>query len=226
MAAHTKIVDLFGIPACGKTTLVDFFCNHHRGDYNVVSFQIALQEIRNKGYLRLVSAFSFRILFSALKVRFSAPFDKKRKVIPFMKWLKHGIYYNYLIKKSNYDVVLVDHGDIQSFVSLERGEDLHNNRKFSDACAHYIEVSPATHYVYCQVEPQTALGRMRRRHREKGRIDTMDNHSHQMWELKKEGLRFDYFANLLSEKKRRLIRLCMNDEIPILVGLLETELMK
>lgn len=110
-----------------------------------------------------------------------------------------GVFKNYVRKYTEYDIVLIDHGDIQSFVSLERGDNLHENQKFKEACLHYLDVSLSTAYVYCHIDTETALRRMNNRSRDRGRIDSISDPNLQLQELRKERVRFDFWTTILKE---------------------------
>lgn len=125
-----------------------------------------------------------------------------------------GAFKNYVRKYTSYDVVVCDHGDIQSFVSLERGENLHESPKFKEACMRYLDASLSNVYVYCQIDAETALQRMNGRGRNKGRMDMMSDQNLKLQELEKESNRFDFWTSILKERKASLIELDMRDSIP------------
>lgn len=211
MAAYTKIIDLFGIPACGKTTLSN--CLAERSD-EVLSISTLQGCILNdkKIVWRLLRSLSLNTLWAGIRFRFSAPFDKNRRDVSLMSFLKHGLYYNYVRKFSDYDIVIVDHGDIQSIVTLERGENLHNNPKFVKECSRYINSSLTDIYVYCKISAEEALCRMNNRQRDNGRIDVIGNKHQQLKELNDEISRFDFFAELLKNQQKNIWELDMNNK--------------
>ena len=216
MAAHTKIIDLFGLPACGKTTLSTYIFEKYGGYHKITTMSRLVKEAKLDGS-HLRKSISLRYFFAGLRLRLLAPFDKIHKEIPVLNWPSHARYYCYAKKYSDYDVVLVDHGDIQDFVSLERGVDLHINKRFSDSCARYIDQSLATNYVYCNIEPEVALERMQNRGRKTGRIDVIGDEEEQLQALKSEKKRFDYFAEMLKAKRRNMVELEMDKPIEVIV---------
>ena len=212
MAAHTKIIDLFGLPACGKTSLTRYISEQYGERLKIATMPILVQEAKkDKGRLR--KAFSPRYFSAGFRLRLLAPFDKKRRIIPLFNWPSHARYYSYAKKYPDYDIVLVDHGDIQDIVSLERGEDLHNNNRFSNGCIRYLNLSLADLYVYCNVPTEIALERMQLRGRNSGRIDVMGDVAEQLQALESEKRRFDYFAGMLSKKKDKFVELDMNKPV-------------
>lgn len=208
MAANTKIIEFFGLPACGKTTLSRYLVENADPILKVITYGAAIQGLRNKPW-RLIKSFSARNVYRALWLTFLASFKDNRQNA---EWLVHGATYRFLIKFTDFDVVYVDHGDIQSFVSMERGRDLHLDKNFSKACSTYLDTTPVYAFFYCKVNPQIALGRMRQRGRDIGRIDTLSEDV-QLKELESESQRFDFFARMLREKKKRFMELDMNKDV-------------
>ena len=214
MAAHTIIIDLFGIPACGKTTLTEYLSNEGNGEIRIATLPESLRD--NKVGWKLLRSVSLKIIWKGLMLRFAAPFDKKRREVSLFNMLKYGFYYKYILKYSKYDIVLVDHGEIQSFVTLERGDDLHKDKRFVRACSRYIDSSLASIYVYCKLEAEEAFNRMHKRRRGNGRIDVIKDERQQLDELQKEKSRFDFSAELLKEKKRVFLELDMDYAPPVI----------
>lgn len=208
MAAYTKIIDLFGIPACGKSTLSNCLAGRSNEALRISTLQGCILNDK-KIVWRLLRSLSLNILWAGIRFRFSAPFDKKRRDVSLMSFLKHGLYYNYVRRFSDYDVVIVDHGDIQSIVTLERGEDLHDKPKFVKACSRYLNSSLANIYVYCRISAEESLYRMNSRQRDNGRIDVIENKHQQLKELQDEIARFDFFSELLKKQQKTVWELDM-----------------
>lgn len=212
MAAYTKIVDLFGVPACGKTTLAEYLSKNSQADYKIASIQNIVTEAK-KNKTRFILSISLKTFFSALRVRCAAPFNKKRRDITLRGWLLLDLLFNFAKKYSQYDMVLVDHGVIQSFVSLERGDNLHEKPKFANACSHYVDISPITTYVFCQIDAQNAMERMHNRNRNVGRIDVINDERIQLLEIENESQRFDFYAKMLKEKQKEYLELNMAENV-------------
>lgn len=209
MAAYTKIIDFFGLPACGKSTLMKYVCSHYHGNLKITTKNDLVKEARKHPF-GLLTSLSVERFVAGIRLRLVAPCDNKRNEIGVIGWPSHARYYGYAIKHTDYDVVLCDHGDIQDFVSLERGDDLHNNEKFTNACSRYIDKSLATAYVYCKIDAKIALERMQNRGRKTGRLDVIREKELQLQELENEKLRFDFFADMLRKKEKRFFELDMS----------------
>lgn len=215
MAAYTQIIDLYGIPACGKSTLAQYMASHPVGGLKVAAMTECILAAR-KDKWKWLRSLSLRDLFASIRLKYAATLDKKRKVIPLWKVIIMGWFKNYVRKFTDYDIVVTDHGDIQSFVSLERGDNLHESKKFRDACQRYLDVSLSTTYVYCKVTADVALRRMNGRGRSAGRIDLMEDQSLKLQELEKEIICFDYWTSLLKDRKSSLFELNMDDATSVI----------
>lgn len=219
MAAYTKIIELFGLPGCGKSTTVQTLMSN-RNDFRISTFKNVAGQSK-KHPLKLITSISLKSLFWGLKVRFSVPFDKKRRERSLFKWLLFEIVFNYIKKYTEYDFVLVDPGVIQGFVSWERGDDLHMRYGYRNACSNYLRYTAVTDFIYCNLPVEEALMRMHHRNRNNGRIDLINNEKIQLNELRKEKDRFDFYAGVLKEKNISISYLDMNRETPQIVNELQ-----
>ena len=210
MAVYTQIIDLYGIPACGKTTLAKYMASHPADGLKVATMEDCMIAALNDKWHLFLSV-TPKNLLTSIRLKLSAPLDEKRKVIAFKAILLVGAFKNYVRKYTDYDIVVSDHGDIQSFVSLERGDSLHENQKFKEACLHYLDASLSTVYVYCRIDTETALRRMNDRGRNKGRIDSISNQNLKLQELEIESKHFDFWTTILRERNASPIELDMRD---------------
>lgn len=213
MAVHTQIIDLYGIPACGKTTLAKYMASHPKNGLKVATMRDCILSALNDKW-HLVMSVSPKNIWASIRLKFSAPLDLKRSAIPFRRVLLMGLFKNYVLKYTDYDIVVTDHGDIQRFVSLERGDNLHESKRFLGACLHYLKVSLSSTYVYCRIDAQEALLRMNGRGREKGRIDLISDQHLKLHELETESRCFDFWKTILKERKASHIDLDMRDSVP------------
>ena len=210
MAVHTQIIDLYGIPACGKTTLAKYMASHPVDGLKVATMRDCIIAALNDKWHLFLSV-TPNNLWASIRLKLSAPFDKKRSAIPFRRVLLMGAFKNYVRKYTDYDIVVTDHGDIQRFVSLERGDNLHKSEGFLKACLHYLKISLSTTYVYCKIDAQDALERMNGRGREKGRIDLITDQHLKLQELETESKCFDFWTTILRGRNASPIELDMRD---------------
>lgn len=215
MAAHTLIIDLFGLPACGKSTLTQYLCENNETDLRVETLQMVLHKMGKLERIKLLFSFSLKQFLVSLYIQIVVKLDKRHERVLWFSWYRHGLYYQYIKKYSDCDVVLVDHGDVQSFVSIEHGKDLHSKKTFVNACKYYLSLSPASIYVFCKIGVDDSLNRIKKRNRfYSGRIDKLGSDNLRLIELEKEKERFDFFFQMVKNCRKRVEILDMNKELP------------
>lgn len=212
MATHTKVIDLFGIPACGKSTLCEYMSTADYENVKIVSWLKILHDAK-KHPMRLFMSIGWPSVFAGIRLRCSIPRNMSRKTFSLKKMLLKETLYRYAIKYSEYDIVLVDHGIVQSFVSLESGEDLHLTKTFNSACLNYLDTTAASIFAYCYLPVKEALERMHKRNRHSGRIDKMDIQNRQE-ELEDEQKRFEHFYKMIQSQSMCFVKLHMMNETP------------
>lgn len=211
MAAHTKIIDLFGLPACGKSTLIIYLKNLNENDLVIGS----LRDVRNDAkshLLRYITCISIKIWIATMRLWLSIPREKIRKEISFKEWLLFGIDLVYARRHTNYDIVLNDPGVIQKLVSLEGGENLHELDSFRNAASNFIDVVELSRFIYCDIDAVISFKRMKNRNRSNGRIDIISDGNKQLNELVEEKKRFVFLSNILYKKGLSPYKLCMDGE--------------
>ena len=201
MAAHTKIIDLFGIPACGKTTLASYMNKKQFNGRLYASAKEAHHEMKNASLFNIAKCFSFKPIIYALKFITYFPYTNNRRDLPILKWLRDSIFRSFYRKYSQYDVVLIDHGAVQTFVSWERGEDYHDDSEFQRRVLNYLNSIESTFFVFCDVSNSTSIERMRKRGRDHGRLDMVleNNEDSIQTELDAERLRFQKLAGFIKD---------------------------
>ena len=225
MAAHTKIIEFFGSPACGKTTLCEYLFTHQlKGKKVAIVNQVISEAMTSK--IRLFWSFSFSSFWAGVRVQRVVKRHIQRRDLPGMYMVRHAMYYNYIKKFSDYDIVLVDHGDIQCFVSLMGGKDIQDDKWFENACSNYLDTSPTSLYCFCGVTPSVVLERMHKRAIFHGRIDKIDDKKKQLEEISQEIDRFVFFAEMLKSKDKEFIGLDMNCETSSLASIVTDRLAK
>ena len=215
MAAHTLIIGLYGIPACGKSTLAKYLAEHPAGGLKVATMKDC-KRLAHRHKWQFAMSFTPRGVWAAVRLRRSAPRDKIRRDLPFGELLHKEAFNRFVKKYTDYDVVVLDHSDIQTFVSYEGGENLHESETFRKACLHYLVVSHCSAYVYCRISAKESLQRMNSRGRDLGRIDLIKDQNIKLQELESETGRFDYWTTVLKERQAKLFEIDMNDTVPVI----------
>lgn len=215
MAAHTQIIDLFGIPACGKTSLANFMNNKRFDGLLFASAKEAHAEMRRARIWNLLRCISIKPIICAIRFVLYFPYTKERKDLPIFKWLRDSIFRSYYHRYSKYDVVLIDHGAVQTFVSWERGEDYHDDKGFQDRVLAYINSIEPTTFVFCDVDNENSKKRIKERGRGYGRLDMILKNNEALidTELDNERNRFQKISELIRSNGHKLITINTNNTI-------------
>lgn len=215
MATHTQIIDLFGIPACGKTTLASYMNKKQFNGLLYASAKEAHHEMKQTSILKIAKCINCRSIISAIRFISYFPYTKNRRDLPILKWLRDSIFRSFYRKYSRYDVILIDHGAIQTFVSWERGEDYHNDSEFQQRALDYLNSIESTIFVFCDVSNFTSIERIRKRGRDHGRLDMIleTKEDSIQSELDAERLRFQKIAELIKKNGHNMIILNTNGVI-------------
>ena len=163
MESSSRVVEFFGFPGCGKTTL----CNNLKAKMKAVS--VGLWEDVKVQYLSLPFFEKLRyvplgVLFDLMGLFFSTkklPFRNRRIYWDFFKRM---IFYSYACKNKVYDYVFVDHGFAQCLHSFFLGREEESRRPRAVKCMTRLfnKLKPYR-IVYCDVTIDTAIQRIKTR---------------------------------------------------------------
>lgn len=195
MAKHTQIIEFYGLPGCGKTTL----CNILKESYIKKGYKVGVLTDATKqcSFLRIILIFRIRYLTKF----FSIFWNYEKNHIPFNYALspyKRLMIYQCVRYFSDYDYVFIEHGVVQSLVSALYGFKspiaILNNPIYKK----YLSIIPVDKYVYCKITPEKAFERIRIRNRKSsGRFDQMEDDSLKEL-LLTQSCQFDDFSFLLN----------------------------
>lgn len=203
MAKHTKIIEFFGLPACGKSTLQQELCNDRPR-----LFEKPFKPKGLKERILFTLCFSPRLLFLALKVASFSNYPLKTT----LRCVRSLIYIKYSAKRSNRAYIAVDHGIIQTTVSFENGSNLHLDEKKLNVMNKLIKETQRMmdiSFVYCNVDISIALDRIKKRNRNEGRIDMLKEEQRES-AYRSEKERFDFFYNHLKNSDNDCYEIEMN----------------
>lgn len=205
MATYTKIVEFFGVPACGKSTIVNGFVEANGDVGKTVSYHTVCQDYLRSSFLKKLDCFPFYMLLNTWRLqksigsRFKSLNYLKNRYIPILKVLTC---YCFAKKYSNYSMILVDHGIIQTVVSMIAGMDINNEDIFqSSLCQLFNGVDDIT-FVHCQLEFEEAVRRLSLRGEHAGRFQHTIDKDILLAQYKAEKERFDLVLNNMSNKRR------------------------
>lgn len=196
MAKYTKIIEFYGLPGCGKTTL----CNILKESYIKKGYKVGVLTDATKqcSFLRIILV----LRLSYLTKFFGIFLNYVKNNIPFNYALspyKRLLIYQCVKSFSDYDYVFIEHGVIQSMVSALYGYNspiiILNNPTYGK----YLSLIPVDKYIYCKISSEKAYERIRIRDRKSsGRFDQMPDDSLKEL-LITQSSQFDEFNLILKE---------------------------
>lgn len=205
MEPHSQIIELFGVPACGKSSVSEYIISNSLLK-NCGSKVDMYNDFKKAGFLKKFLSFSISSFIAGM--RFLSIFTKNenRKVLHKSIFLNAAWCRNYQRKYGRYSSIISDHGIIQDFVTWERGENFENNPTFKKRILKYLQNERDVIFVFCDIDPNIAFDRLSNRGRSKGRLDEMlRNDSVQlMYELEQEKNRFMDLYKILKSNNFKL----------------------
>lgn len=191
MESHTQIVELFGVPACGKSTIAEYIIQNILLD-NVGGKVDMYKDFKIAGLLKKILSFSLSSFIAGERFLHLFTMNEQRRVLRKSIFLKAAWCRNYQRKYGSYNCIISDHGIIQDFVTWERGESFENNQVFENKILKYLQNERDVIFVFCNIDTNIAFERLSYRKRSKGRLDEMLNNDRVqlMHEFKQEKNRF------------------------------------
>lgn len=210
MARDTTIIEYFGIPGCGKSTL----CKSQKTGLseNVATSSDISKEMNCTGILSKIACIPWHVIIPILRLYVSFPFAGFRN-FPFYRILiKKEFIYTFIKKYSNYNTVCIDHGMAQSVLGLVLCNINAYNQKIRDIVCDILSKSLSNKIVFCSVMPETAFSRMRNRK------------NHPLGRLEKIKDDKELINNLVVQNSLfRDLAACLSDKIPSKYSYLEND---
>ena len=162
MESHTKIIELYGVPACGKSTLANYLFSKYNNK-NVANSDESWKEIKQSSLLEKIMSFHAKPLYDCYRLCNFFPQTEKRKDMSLWITLFNTYIRCFQSTYSKYNIILNDSSLIQQVVSWERGENFHDNLDFCVRVNNYLQNFPTCIHVYCMIDVDTAIERIKRR---------------------------------------------------------------
>ena len=90
MAIHTRIIDLYGIPACGKTTLAEYMANHPKQGLKVAAMQDCMRDAFSNKW-KLVKSVSLKNFWASVRLKLSTPLIKSAQLFRLREYCFWGL---------------------------------------------------------------------------------------------------------------------------------------
>lgn len=200
MSKGTKIIEFFGMPSCGKTTLCNTLQNENEQQGKMVAITENLaNEYANSSLWKKTRSIPVYILFSLLRLFAAVPFTGFSYLRRYKVLLRKEILYNFAKRYSKYDYVYIDHGLAQGLIQLVYEYPDSLNEKTLLLAKKVFQKSKADSIVYCKVSPETTLKRIRKRNNpRKSRLDCINDDNVLIQKLSLQELLFDKLAEMLN----------------------------
>ena len=170
MAEYTKIVEFYGLPGCGKTTI----CSLLRKHFENKGYRVGLLNEVTKicSVYHLVSVISYKDIALLFKWCYSIMNDSHTSFKIARAPYKRQLIYRCIKMYSDYDYVFIEHGVVQSIVSALYGTKDYTSFLNKMICNKLLQSSSVDMFIYCHVAVEEAFKRIRIRNRKSsGRFD-------------------------------------------------------
>lgn len=193
MDQASRIIDLYGLPGCGKTTLSSIILSNSK----LQAANIKLLMVRFHSENFVVRLYSVPLLLWArLSVYFLlSGFFKKNSTDILKTYYYLALAYRYFRNQHHFRYLIVDHGMIQQFGSMLHNYDYSTSERKMNKFFHIITSGKNIVYSYCELSVESSLQRMKNRNRTNGRIDSVMND-------------FDVAIDLLNKEKSLFDSMC------------------
>ena len=191
------IVELYGLPGCGKTTLRDNLTKESSGLSYVMMTELTQQyrKLPLHKKIQYIPWSSWRAVLRFLMImpklslkdwRFYKTFFAFTLMYNFTKYAKRECY------------IVNDHGLLQALVSLMYG---HSDGLTEKQCKHFFKIlcmMPNCLFVYCHLSSEMSFRRIRGRNRNVGRLDLIKDDALLLDSLRSQEKLFDTLHRLMN----------------------------
>lgn len=175
MESTCEIIELYGLPGCGKTTLCEAF-KRKFSEGEVADINDIFQKIRTLSRSRRLLLIPLSVVIPLLCLWFTCPILSYRQRGIYRAFLKRIAVISYIKKTNQYRYAILDHGIVQCAHSLYLGREQYFTKKAEKKFLSVLKCFSPIKYVYCSVPVDTAIERITiRKALNHGRLDSIDN---------------------------------------------------
>jgi len=209
MGRNTKVIELFGVPACGKTTLKKYLCN--------AETCLTFGENKSKiPFFRIITCVPLNLIFFAILVKLQSKKYGHLFDVYTYRWIRFIVRLTYTVKYSQKDYIVVDHGFVQSIVSFEHGINLLDDVAFEKKVKKLISLvlkNFSIQFVHCDVDVAVAVQRIVARNRPSGRLDVITDKTRLVKEYIFEKQQYESLEKIICEMKGGCMVLNMDGHV-------------
>lgn len=176
MAKHTQIIEFFGLPACGKSTLCDTLLSEQIVDEMIFCRMKEIStEYRKISIFCKLRIFPYRASFLLFLLILKTG-DKRKNLRIYKNFFKIIIIYAFCKYNPSDQYMLIDHGVMQSIVSMfywTKPGRLESSKWIVNCLVGSIGID---YLIFCDVSVAESISRIRKRNRtESGRLDVIND---------------------------------------------------
>lgn len=199
MEQTAAIVEFYGLPGCGKSTLCQLIKERSKNRRITYLYEV-YDFYRSKNIIYQILHFPYGVFINVLFLFLISPKLSFSEVNVYKSFLRHVIAYGYLKFCNNYDFVIADHGIIQSVVSLYYRYEQFFNKKTEMILCKILDKLPVDYLIWCEISVDSSVKRIRTRNRNFGRFDIIKDDFILKKALNKENELFIVVNNILRKR--------------------------
>ena len=214
---------MYGLPGCGKTT-VRTQLNAADSGYRCCYINDMTARFMKKSLVGKLRALPLREWWLLLRCLISLPLLPRREWNIYRGLFVITLAYRLRKEVAGYDYMVIDHGLVQSTVSLLYGHANSVSEKSAHRLAALLKRLDVEFVVYCKMTPELSLDRIRRRNRlhGDGRLDVIADDVELMSSLRIQYGEFETLASTFSKALRHATVINMDDTREAIVSKLKT----
>lgn len=173
MASNCRVVDFYGLPGCGKTTLKNKLLEMEHISVDIAQNQML--HYKKESVLFKLIHLPFKQWWRLTLFLISLSGIRKNPKQYYIDLYSKVLAYSYFVEKSCCDLIVVDHGLVQQLGSILHNQNYELSERSLIYFMNFLDGMKGTIPVYCRLSSEISLMRMRQRKRNVGRIDAIMN---------------------------------------------------
>lgn len=193
-----KVIELYGLPGSGKSTLSEELSNRLKGENLRIGYKSNIfAKYKNKKKINKIFT-NFLLLFYDLRLNFYlilfatqyGLFNRER-----VKRIRLLMLLNYLLskesKRSYYDILILDEGFVQFITSIPHEQRISNNSRIIKLTEHISNKNKQSYLIKCEINIDESLKRISNRSTPSPRFDFLPTKDlRRLLDIKKANLYF------------------------------------
>jgi len=174
-----RVIELSGLPGCGKTTLVEGIIRNFEGCRILTRYDIRSKETkRGKRFLEMICSF-FDLRHLKTNAFITYYFFSYKTSLERLRFMIRFIIFNKTllmqIKKKEADYLILDEGIIQLVTSIPHEQIIIENKAFIKLIKHLKKLYAGTLFLNCMIDNEKSIAQIRHRNSKNNRFDRMPN---------------------------------------------------